>query len=104
MSAANVKFDSLDSLDAEPGQEQTFSFDCPKHNRRCFGLIIHGRTDLKHDPKGQNGGIAQWHWDGNRDAPTFTPSIDCGKCWHGYIERGRCVDTAKKDEPDIRTG
>lgn len=39
-------------------------------------------------------------WDGNREAPTFSPSIDCtngGKrpeCWHGYIRAGRVCDTS----------
>lgn len=41
-------------------------------------------------------------WDGNRDAPTFNPSIDCtngGKrpgFWHGYIIAGRVCDTNKR--------
>jgi hypothetical protein len=34
----------------------------------------------------------------NRDAPTFSPSIDCKGCWHGYIRNGRCVDTSGNDE------
>lgn len=103
MSAANVKFATLDKLIAEPGREETFSFDCPKHKgRRCESLIIRGRTTLKWDPQNKNGGIAQWSWDGNRDAPTFAPSINCGGCWHGYIQRGRCVNCAKQDEPEPR--
>lgn len=37
-------------------------------------------------------------WDGNREAPTFSPSIDCS-CggrrpgWHGYIRQGKVCDT-----------
>lgn len=40
-------------------------------------------------------------WDGNREAPTFDPSIDCscrGKHpggWHGYIIAGRVCGTNK---------
>jgi hypothetical protein len=101
VSDAKVRFDTLDHLDAEPGNEQTFGFNCPKWDRRCGHLIIAGKTDLKRDPKGRNGGIAQWHWDGNRDKPTFTPSVDCGGCWHGYIRNGRTVDTNGNDEPEI---
>jgi len=101
MSDAKVKFHRLDDLDAAIGVEQTFSFNCPKYDRRCFGLVIVGKTDLKRDPQGQNGGIAQWEWDGNREKPTFTPSINCGKCWHGYIRNGRAVDCQSKDEPEI---
>lgn len=31
-----------------------------------------------------------WHWDGNREAPTLTPSIGCdSRCgWHGNITKG----------------
>lgn len=102
MSDARVNFDTLDDLDADPGNEQTFSFSCPrKINHRCGSLIIRGRTDLPHDPQGQNGGIAQWGWDGNRDTPTFTPSINCSFCgWHGFLERGRCLTTSKQEEPE----
>ena len=97
MSDAKVRFDTLDYLEAEPGKEQTFGFNCPKHNRRCEGLIIAGRTDLKRDPQGKNGGVAQWDWDGNMVSPTFSPSINCGSCWHGYIRNGRAVDCQGND-------
>ena len=106
MSAAGVTFHRLDDLDAPPGREQTFSFNCPRHRKgaRCEGLVIKGRTNLKHDPQGKNGGIAQWDWvNADCDAPTFQPSINCGGCgWHGFIERGRCVNTARQDEPETK--
>ena len=105
MSDAKVTFDSLEEINCAPGKEQRFNFQCPKRNRRCEGVVIFGRTNLPHDPQGKNGGIAQWKWDGNREAPTFAPSINCGTCgWHGYIERGRCVTTAKQDEPELVKG
>src|SRR5258708_232733 len=103
MSDAKVTFAFLGSADLPlAGEEETFSFVCPRRaGRRCEGLIIAGRTKLKHDPQGQNGGIAQWHWDGNAAAPTFSPSIDCGGCgWHGYIHAGRCKDANHNDEPE----
>jgi Family of unknown function (DUF6527) len=81
------------------GQEATFSFQCPKADRRCGDLMIHGRTGLKHDPNGQNGGHPHWNWDGNRDTPTFTPSVNCKGCWHGYIRGGRCFNTGGQEEP-----
>ena len=33
---------------------------------------------------------ATWHWDGNREEPTITPSIGCDhRCgWHGNITKG----------------
>lgn len=85
----------------EPGQEQAFSFACPLHDRRCGDLVIAGRTALKRDPNGKNGGIAQWDWDANRESPTFTPSVNCKGCWHGYIRQGRCVTTHGNDEPEV---
>lgn len=109
MSAAEVKFHHVEagrerswaqSRDpVAPGQEQAFSFACPMHVRRCGDLVIAGRTARKRDPNGKNGGIAQWDWDGNRDLPTFTPSVNCVGCWHGYIRAGRCVTTGGLDEP-----
>lgn len=101
MSSAAVRFARLDSLEDPPGKEQTFSFACPLHaGRRCGTLIIKHRTTLKHDPQGKNGGIAQWEWNGNREAPTFKPSVNCTGCWHGYIRGGRCVNTEGQDEPE----
>ena len=101
MSDAKVTFDSLDEMHTSPGKEQTFGFACPLHKgRRCEGLVIAGRTALKRDPQGKNGGIAQWDWNGNREAPTFHPSINCSRCWHGFIVDGRCLSTSKQDEPE----
>lgn len=101
MSDAKVTF--FDS-DYEPtdGTPTNFGFACPLHKRRrCEGLMIVGAPHgLKHDPQGQNGGVAQWVWDGNCEAPTFSPSVNCGGCWHGYIRAGRCVNTSGADEPE----
>lgn len=101
MSDAKVRFETLDYDPASPGQEQLFGFNCPLHDRRCEGLVIAGKTDLKRDGQGKNGGVAQWDWNGNRENPTFTPSVNCGSCWHGFIENGRCVSVSKADEPEI---
>lgn len=32
----------------------------------------------------------RWHWDGNADEPTLTPSIGCdNRCgWHGHLTKG----------------
>lgn len=100
MSDAKVRFETLDFEEAPPGAEQRFGFRCPLRGHRCEGLVIAGRTALKRDPQGQNGGIAQWDWNGDRERPTFSPSINCGGCWHGYIENGRCVSVQKSDEPE----
>lgn len=93
MSDAKVKFETLDYDDAQLGQEERFGFKCPKHpTNRCEGLLIR-KGD--HHPS--------WIWDGNRERPTFSPSINCGSCpgkWHGFIENGRCVTQQRTDEPE----
>lgn len=100
MSDAKVTFETLGYDPAKPGEEARFDFVCPKRGTMCSGLLIAGRSDIKRDGQGGNGGRPQWDWDGNREAPTFSPSINCGSCWHGYIRNGRCVDTAGQDEPE----
>lgn len=101
MADAKVTFETTEYDPAGPGQEQLFNFNCPKHDRRCGGLVIAGKTTYKRDPQGKNDGVAQWDWDHNRAAPSFAPSINCGSCWHGYIRGGRTFDCAGNDEPEI---
>ena len=117
MSDAKVEFLRINGDQLEPGEKPArFTFRCVGRNRGrdprlprtpCGELLIavgphsadHGR---KRDPHGNNGGSPQWDWDGNREAPTFSPSINCEKhCgWHGYIRNGRCVTTDGTDEPE----
>lgn len=101
MSDAKVIFSRID--DATPAVWQEFTFKCPRGNGRCGPLVIAGTTKLPHDPNNKNGGIAQWRYDGNFTAPTFSPSINCKACWHGYIRKGRCVDAKGNEEPDARS-
>ena len=111
MGNACVEFLTLEGnpcpLDQKPCR---FTFQCVGYNRplplghtpnKCANLLIAGATNIKRDPMGQNGGRAQWDWDGNREAPTFSPSINCeAHCgWHGYIRNGKCVSTSGQDEP-----
>lgn len=32
-----------------------------------------------------------WQWDGNREAPTLTPSLNWVGVWHGYMRAGELV-------------
>lgn len=102
MTAAKVTFTDLSYQPAESGGEQRFGFDCPKYKgHRCEGLLIAGKSSVKRDPSNKNGGRAQWDWDGDREAPSFSPSVNCQGCWHGYIKKGRCVTTDQvTDEPE----
>jgi hypothetical protein len=85
VSDAKVEFKDEDT----PGKPEFFTFKCPKADRTCGWLMI----------RGASGDRPSWEWDGNRERPTFTPSVDCKGCWHGYIRAGRCVDPAGQDEP-----
>ena len=104
MSDAKVTFQTMNYVEeadgaAAPGKEARFAFACPKHaNRRCEGLIIVGEASgVFRTPEKT---VPAWEFDGNRDRPTFTPSINCGGCWHGYVQAGRCVDVNYQDEPE----
>jgi uncharacterized protein DUF6527 len=116
MSAAEVLFLTLAGDPCPPGEKPArFTFRCVGANRgrdprvprsHCAKLLIaegphsaaHG---VKRNGRNQDGGRAQWDWDGNRDAPTLAPSVNCESAcgWHGYIRAGRCVSQAGADEP-----
>ena len=106
MSTADVKFYTRSHDAANTGREVYFSFRCPKHaGSYCRALLIAGTTAIKRNGQNQDGGVAQWDWLNRADQdgranPTFSPSINCKGCWHGYIENGRCVSTNKIDEPE----
>ena len=33
-----------------------------------------------------------WQWDGNKEAPTLSPSINVIGVWHGWLKNGTLVD------------
>jgi hypothetical protein len=33
-----------------------------------------------------------WQWDGNKEAPTLSPSINVVNIWHGWLRAGKLVD------------
>jgi len=47
LSDAKVSFETLHHEPAEPGQEQRFSFNCPRFDRRCGALVIAGKTEAR---------------------------------------------------------
>lgn len=58
-------------------------FRCPNgKNRQCqIPITLGPKVDTP---------VRMWHWDGNTEAPTITPSIGCDhRCgWHGNIING----------------
>lgn len=116
MTAANVRFLTIEGQPCPSGEKPArFTLDCVGFNRGkdsrlpktpCAMLLLAegphtAKHGIKRDGQGQNGGRPQWDWDGNRENPTFNPSINCeGHCgWHGYIRGGRCVEVDGKDSP-----
>lgn len=75
-----------------PGATAHLSFVCPT-GRRC-GILL-GPVPV---PKTAEDRLYVWGWNGDRDRPTLTPSINClsekdgkpvGGCgWHGFITDG----------------
>lgn len=75
-----------------PGCTAHILFECPNH-RRCAVLL--GPTCVM---RPTSDALCIWAWDGNVEAPTLTPSINClaekdgkptGGCgWHGFITAG----------------
>jgi len=58
----------------------TLGFMCPCGCNRYIHLPL--------KPKHENG----WSWDGHRDRPSITPSIENTPCnWHGYLVSGEWV-------------
>ena len=87
--------DVVVDLVEEPRVPAFFSFDCPLHKgQKCgFLRLADGPADKPDHPK--------WVWNGDRECPTLTPSINClahnpanlaekyGGCgWHGFITNG----------------
>jgi len=64
----------------------------------CMGSIQFRPTRWQREHPNEPGSRAMWMFDGNFEAPTFTPSIlvkecRCGKdMCHGFITAGRWVD------------
>lgn len=79
--------------DSPPEDVHRFAYRCRVGHDRC-SLNLRGRG---HDIQNKS-----WTWDGNVDAPTLSPSINCqtdGCGWHGFIEGGVFKNTSKQPEP-----
>lgn len=54
------------------------------------GCGSHGCLPVGNGFKPDHGvvGRATWHWDGNREAPTLSPSVHHVGHWHGWLKAG----------------
>jgi len=70
---------SFDFAEGTDGQIASIQFVCP-----C-GCGSVGSLPVR---RGFSSSI--WHWDGNKEAPTLTPSVlrTSGCKWHGYLTKG----------------
>lgn len=72
---------------------------CFLNNDTYIAVLLHSDEDglamipIKHDPQMGDVQHVVWQWDGNREAPTLTPSIlhHSHKEWHGYLREGKLV-------------
>ena len=81
-----MRFEFLDAnYDPCPPHHQPtlFGFECPtRPGFMCTGLVIRGNPDGCIPPN------RTWAWNGDREKPTFSPSINCKGCSHGFITDG----------------
>jgi hypothetical protein len=83
-----------------PNQPGEFQFRCEGENsanvKIIFGCPRRAGSSCSVPVKGEAlpTGAGPWGWDGNFEAPTITPSINCvGGCgWHGFITAGKVVN------------
>lgn len=57
----------------------------------CQGNAPKTKCSIALRPSQTNYVGASWQWDGHREAPTITPSINCEQIcgWHGWLEQGK---------------
>lgn len=83
--------EDLDDLD-ENGEIGDWSFSDDNENIWIRYPDGSERGDIVRLPI-QSPGRKGWEWDGNREAPTLTPSINILVKWHGYMTAGKLVTT-----------
>ena len=69
-----------------PASIDAIAFYCPSGANRICEIPVTLGPQLDADAQG----VRRWHWDGDMQAPTLTPSIGCdARCgWHGNITAG----------------
>lgn len=92
---ANVTFLTLDYKPCPPDEKPArFAFQCPRTGKTCSDFLING-AELAPGIKIQRGKTkaSVWDFNGDKENPTFSPSILCYGCeFHGYIKNGEIVD------------
>lgn len=70
----------------DPSKVDTLEFICPRTSKYCGAILVGHLTKPAINPS--------WQWDGNFEAPTLTPSVNCvsGCGWHGFLKAGVWTD------------
>lgn len=84
-----IRVEDTDAADTPPGAFEFYS----SGDREMAGMIYvcpcgcgrRGALDFRPHPS------PSWEWDGNRDAPTLSPSVDHVGHWHGWLRNGEWV-------------
>jgi hypothetical protein len=63
----------------EPSGQRRFWFVCPGPCKSLSAIALRPVVD---------GSSQSWEFDGNLAAPTLSPSINHGGCWHGWLQAG----------------
>lgn len=73
-------------LGFEPAGIDSIQFHCRGNRKAVCSVDLTLGPQIDSDENKRR----RWHWDGNMQAPTITPSIGCdAKCgWHGHITSG----------------
>ena len=83
----------MDSVKATPGAFEYYSY----RGRFPAGMIYNcpcgcGVPGALAFRPIEEEGRASWEWNGNREAPTLSPSINHVGHWHGWLREGYFVD------------
>lgn len=94
MSTLRFDFLNLDYSKCPPSKKPAlFGFTCPNGKGQCTGL--HLRAGPHTAANTFQPADRTWIWNGDREKPTFSPSINCkvgnATCWHGWIKDGKLV-------------
>jgi hypothetical protein len=95
----------------QPQLGQAFIFNRP-FGPQCLFACPRGKGTCGVECRPTPGDGPRWDNHGTDEAPTLTPSINCGSCgWHGYVQKGHTIDAPdglviqaicqKCDEPEI---
>ena len=87
-SASGKRHDTHDSLNETGQAGDWYLDDVPQPELIWIWIPKAGVTIWELSPH-CDGYHPCWKWDGNRDAPTLTPSLHLVGTWHGWMKNGR---------------